>query len=927
MNRLNFEVIAILLHDATTKRRPVNAERAIDVPETNVNRRGRKPVLLIASSLLPFAASSVFSVAQAAPENPAKARLHSSSKHASKARVPAAALAALSRARRLMTPAMENADAGNVATIEISLQHAIELAPEWLEARRVFARWKTVRHQWDAAATSWQAVLELKPRDHEAQNEVKRATRSANEIAPAIYKLPSQVLVRFGHDLSGGFDEELWTTPLWNRHPLLETRVLAKIEKLGVKPLPPMPPLGLNVAVSATASAEPEKTAPFEAPVVPIVPGVTTIIVPEEDGIPITASPLTSNVETPELPAASADVPMAARVALARGRQLAGLVETLPEAEVWALTELLRAVELAPRWAEAQREMALWHEEHSDWNSAAQSWEKVAEIIPSDAQARTALQNALRMAEAQNLWANRNLVTLGHDSTNPIGHGDRISTRVFAAPLPSPDSKSDTTDLTAQASLLGATLPRLTINESVRVEAQGAPIASGTAGDDRVLLAQVSPADTLVPVAPAPALPDAAPPTIDVGAPVANGTGIDNEVPTALTPVPTASVPIAAPTPPVVSGSNVNVKTVLPGAASLPKPVAKPMPKPVAKKSAKKLKKTAKKPVAKATSSSVSKKQAAAAWPWVNRAGKAMVAKDFSGALSYYQKAYALDPKNPYSLYGIPNTLLILKRYPEAIDAFNRFLTSYNNHPKGLRGLADAYAFSGRYRESAELNAQIVARNPKDFGAALQAAQVLAWSKQYEESGRFYRMALAVQPDNVEVWTEYAETLSYAKDPRAREAFGRALQINSQSQRAMLGLANLLSWDGEYASAVPFYGEVLKSDPNNLKARIALADALTFSSRAAMAIPEYEAALKLAPDSPEARLGLGRALTIAKRDNEAIALLTPLVNEQPNNTEALGMLGIAQSANQPGTALTTFESLLKVAGSADGASLDTCQYR
>ena len=921
MNKLNFEVIAILSHDATAKRRPVNAERAIDVPETNVNRRGRKPVLLIASSLLPLAASSAFSVAQAAPEKPAQARLHSSSKRVSKARVPAAALAALARARRLMTPAMENADAGNVAAIEISLQHAIELAPEWLEARRVFARWKTSRHQWVAAATAWQAVSELSPRDREAQNEVKRAARYAEEIVAPTFKLPTQSLVRFGHDLSGSFDEGLWAAPLWKRHPLLETRVLAKIEKLGVKPLPPMPPLSLNVAVSAAAPVEksPENTAPSEAPVVPIVPGVTTIIVPEEDGIPITASPLTSNVETPELPTASADVPMAARVALARARQLTGLVETLPEAEVWALTELQRAVELAPHWAQAQREMALWHEEHSDWNSAAQSWEKVAEIIPNDVQSRTALQNALRMAEAQNLWANRTLVTLGHDSTNPVGHGDRISTRVLAAPLPPREIEAGNTDLAAKKSLSTPTLPRLSMNEAVRVEAHGAPIALGTAGEDRVLLAQ---ADTLVPVAPAPSAPDAAAPTsptIDVGAPVANGIGLDNEAPATLTPVPAApQLPIAplptVPTPPVVSGSDVNVKTVLPGASSLPKPVVKPIAKPVAKKPVKTSKrpvKPVKKPVVKAATS-VSKKQAAAAWPWVNRAGKAMVAKDFSGALSYYQKAYALDPKNPYSLYGIPNTLLILKRYPEAIDAFSRFLVSYPRHPKGVRGLADAYTFSGRYRESAELNAQIVAHNPKDFGAALQAAQVLAWSKQYEESGRFYRMALAVQPDNGEVWTEYAETLSYAKDPRAREAFGRALQINSQSQRAMLGLANVLSWDGEYASAVPFYGEVLKSDPNNLKARIALADALTFSSRAAMAIPEYEAALKLAPDSPEARLGLGRALTIAKRDNEAIALLAPLVNEQPNNTEALGMLGIAQIANQPGAALTTFESLLKL---------------
>ncbi len=926
-------MIAILSHDASTKRRPVNSAQAIEANNQN-SRRGRKNVLMIASSslLLPLAAV-VITGAQAAPERPASARVRLKASSISKARLPIAALAALARARRLMTPEMTQADEGNIPAIEISLQHAIELAPEWVEARRVFARWKTARHQWDAAASGWRTVLELAPRDREAQSEIQNATRHAADMPVPTFVLAAQPLVRFGHDLSGGFNDELWTVAQWNYHALIETRVSAKVEKLGLQPLPPLPPLGLKAVGKVVDTAQAldnsskkalEATTPAETPVVPVVPGVTTIIVPEEDGIPVTPPNATADGVAIELPAAPQNVPMEARVALARGRQLAGLMEALPEAENWALTELQRAIELAPQWVEAQREMALWQEEHGDWSAATQSWEKVAALVPNDARVRMALQNALGMVEAQNLWANRSLVTLGHDSSNPVGQGDRLSVVALAAPLPAPD-----TDLKTAFSLL----PRVSLDEAVKVEVQAAAVAIGSAGDEKVLLAQApvepqapiaptaptpqvptseapepppSPAaDTLIPVAPAPALPEAAAPTIDIGTPVVAGTGADNQPPVDLTPVPT--VPAS---PPTINGSAVNVKTVLPGAASLPKPVTKPMVKPKAKKSAKKPVKTAKKPAVKSVSTS--KKRAAAAWPFVNQAGKAMAAKNFPVALANYQKAYALDPKNPYSLFGIPNALMILKRYPEAIVGFKRFLASYPNHSRALRGLADSYTFSGQFEESAALNGQIVAGNPKDSGAALQAAQVLAWSKKYPDSGRFYRMVLAVQPNNGDVWTEYAETLSYAKDERAREAFVRALEIKPQSHRAMLGLANLLSWNGNYAEAVPYYGEVLKADPNNLKARIALADALTFSSRAPMAINEYETALKLAPDSPEARLGLGRALTLAKRNDEAIALLSPLVKEQPTNTEALEMLAVAQIAQQPGASVATFESLLKL---------------
>ena len=989
-----FEVIAILSHDASDKRRPVNSGRAIEAINHS-NRHARKAVLLIASStlLLPLTATFVGSAFVGAAVFGSAAQAAPAARSAAKTRVPLAALAALARARRLMTPVMAEADTGNIPTIEISLQHALELAPQWVEARRVFARWKTARHQWLAAATGWQAVLQLMPADREAQSEIASAARRAAETPAPFFSLAAQPLVGFGHDLSGGFNNDLnngltadvsLAAP-WKYQRRTEMRSSAKFEKLGVQPLPPLPPFNLPpldlkavTLAAAPAPKTPEKTAdnaPQNAATaanetkanaatanataspaaVPIVAGVTTIFVPEEDGIPLTSSPLASkatakaagNGASIELPGAPENVPLEARVALARGRQLAGLIETLPEAENWALTELQRAIELAPQWAEVHREMALWQEEHGDWNGALQSWEKVAELAPGDEAARAALQKAMVMAQAQNMWGNRSLVSLGHDSSNPIGHGDFLSVRALAAPLPSPrtepsveHSAESSIETGSQFAPLSSLL-RLPLQDAVKVEVQAKPIAVETAGEDKILLAQgpaapsatieavpaktpaAPPADTLVPVAPPPTAPDTvsdSTPAIDLGAPVdPPNPGADDQPLTTLTPVPsipTAPIPMA----PSVSGSSVNVKTVLPGAASLPKPVVKPMPKPLSKsapkKWVKKPLKTAKKPKKSAakvvSSATVSKKQAAAAWPWINKAGKSMESRNFPAALSYYQKAYALDPKNPYSLYGIPNTLSILKRYSEAIPAFQRFLVSYPGHPKGLRGLADAYTFSGQYQEAADLNGLILAHNAKDFGAALQAAQVLAWSKNYEESGRFYRMALAVQPNSGDVWTEYAETLSYAKDDRAREAFNRALQINPQSQRALLGMANVLSWSGEYGSAVPYYGEALKSDPNNLKARLALADALAFSNRAAMAIPEYEAALKLAPDSPQARLGLGRALTLVKQYPEAIALLSPLVKEQPTNAEALEMLGVAQIANQPGAAVATFEDLLKL---------------
>lgn len=936
-------MIVILAHDASTAR-PVHAVTA------KANRRGRRPVLLLASSTLLLPLVAMPEVASA--KTVRKVRYSTSSAAAEKKAVPAAALVSLAKARRLM--ATQPLTAETATKVETRLRRAIALAPEWLEANRTLARWQSTRRQWSAAAGTWQDVLALRPTDREAQDELQNALRSSLALTGPTSPLQSSSLVSLGQNLNGTFDEALWNNPsssslispfvspfaasfafseslprpslvsLAAKRPLVK-QGKGSVEKPKSEPAIPVPfptaspaiepaqikashlpsPDEISAALGVLKANETSVAAsPSALPTgIPIVPGVTTIIVNEEDAIPTASSlPNSPDVEAPPLPDAPARVPVEARVALARARQLAANTETLPIAETWAWSELQRALKLAPQWAEVQREVALWHEAREQWGDAATHWEKVVEIAPNDYKARIALQSALSRAEANTLWSNRSLVTLGHDSANPIARGPLFTMQSLAVARP----------------------------DDIKVEANGktllAQAPSGTPGTTSPTdTATSGPTAPIAPVAPAPAAPEASVPTLQ---PVEPGT------PTTPQGTPNQTIDIGAPLPapgdtgagtpangtPSTGSPPVNVQTVLPGASSLPpsraaKPAVKPVRKPAAKPVRKPVvsKRTKKKPVKKvATSRGSSKVRQAAAWPWVNRAGQAMKAKDFNAALGHYQKAYALNPKNSYALLGIPDALLILKRYPEAVTAYKRFLAAYPGHPKGMHGLADAYAFSGQYAEAARVNGEILAKNPRDFAAALQAAQVLAWSKNYEESARFYRMALAVQPNNATVWTEYAETLSYTKDQRAREAFGRALQIEPQSQRARLGLANLLSWSGEYASAIPFYRDILAADPTNVKVQTSLADALTFSNQSAAAVPEYEKVLKLDPTSSEARLGLGRALTLSRRYEEGIAQLAPLVKEQPNNTEALAMLGIAQMTNQPGAALGTFQDLLKL---------------
>lgn len=382
--------------------------------------------------------------------------------------------------------------------------------------------------------------------------------------------------------------------------------------------------------------------------------------------------------------------------------------------------------------------------------------------------------------------------------------------------------------------------------------------------------------------------------------------------PAAPIPAPASAMPVPAPAAGTMTGAplTTGANTPLPAPAA-----AKPKP---AVKSRRKSNRRATKPVAAAAQPAarvrtVSKKRQAAAWPYVNRATRALKGRDYAAALTNYQRAYQLDPNNPYAQYGVAESQALLKRYVPAQQAYRRILAVRPNDSRALRGLADAYAFGADYQTAIPIYQRILQRNPRDFATMYQLGQVYAWNKSFDEAADTYRLALAEQPDNPTVWSALGEALTYGEEARARDAFSRALQLQPNNTRARLGLANLYSWNKEYPQAIAQYQALLAVQPNNEAGRIGLGDALTYSGHAPEAIEQYQKALLLNPASRAARLGLARAQVYAHRSGEGVAGLREVLRNQPNNQEALGLLaqalGSGDSPNVP-QAIATYNTLL-----------------
>jgi tetratricopeptide (TPR) repeat protein len=310
---------------------------------------------------------------------------------------------------------------------------------------------------------------------------------------------------------------------------------------------------------------------------------------------------------------------------------------------------------------------------------------------------------------------------------------------------------------------------------------------------------------------------------------------------------------------------------------------------------------------------SVSKSRQAAAWKYVKRGESAMRAKNYSGSLAAYQRAVQTDPNNPYALNGVADSLLILGRYPSAENAYRRALTRTPGNVKLLRGLADSLVPQRKYSDAIAVYKQVAQKSPRDFDAMNQIAQILTWNKRYAEAEPYYRRALALRPNNAETWTAWGESLSFAKDPRAREAFERAIQLRPTYARALVGLGNIYAWSSEYDKAENAYRRALSAAPRSATALVGMGDVLTFSSRPEEATPYFQRALLSEPANLQARIGLARALVQSDREKDAVPYLNQVLAREPGNADALQLLAQAQAAQSGSSspaAIATLQKLL-----------------
>ncbi|MBI2883263.1 MAG: tetratricopeptide repeat protein [Candidatus Methylomirabilis oxyfera] len=239
-------------------------------------------------------------------------------------------------------------------------------------------------------------------------------------------------------------------------------------------------------------------------------------------------------------------------------------------------------------------------------------------------------------------------------------------------------------------------------------------------------------------------------------------------------------------------------------------------------------------------------------------------------------------------------------RMAEAIEAFRSALRLDPMRAVVYVRLKEAY---GRGRTGDQIVAELRAQADRD------GADFVSWnllSVLYAKQGRWAEAIAAlertvqIQPADVDAWTNLGWLSSELKQSqKAREAFRRALALDSAYGRAHAGLAGLYAeTEGEYDKAIEEYRLALAAEPGNSDYLYDMGWVYYRKGMTDEALKILTEASILSPDDPAGRTKIGWARLRRKEYGAAIEEFERALRTQPTYTFA--RFGLARALQAEG---------------------------
>jgi len=245
-------------------------------------------------------------------------------------------------------------------------------------------------------------------------------------------------------------------------------------------------------------------------------------------------------------------------------------------------------------------------------------------------------------------------------------------------------------------------------------------------------------------------------------------------------------------------------------------------------------------------------------------------------------------------------------------------------HPADARGLFDAgYVADAmdRLDDAEGLYRRAVDANPKSFEARLSLGLLLARENKTEAARPELETATGLDPGDAgpamkaRAWRALAKIDSQGDPAKASDDLLEALKLSPETTSDTLLAGRIAEGSGEYAAAEKAYRRALEKDTNSAEAAVGLAHVLIAEKKFSEAETLLRAALEKRPDDPPLTAQLA-AVLVAEDKGEALPVVEKLHEAHPDDAAITRMLAqiLAEAGDYAGSD-HLYQGLLKTSPS------------
>lgn len=197
-----------------------------------------------------------------------------------------------------------------------------------------------------------------------------------------------------------------------------------------------------------------------------------------------------------------------------------------------------------------------------------------------------------------------------------------------------------------------------------------------------------------------------------------------------------------------------------------------------------------------------------------------LISDQHQEAIDYYDKAISSDSNSKQAWNGKGEALSGLARYQEALDAHNKAISIDPNYADAWYGKGWALYSLGRYQEALDAFNKSLSLDSEKTMVWTGKGNALDRLGRYQEALDAYDKAISLSSHNVAPWTGKGNALYHlGKYQDALEAYNTAISCIKRYMPAWNGKGNALYSLGRYQEALDAYNEALSLYPDNEEAK------------------------------------------------------------------------------------------------------------